>query len=149
MMLTEVRTRDVLVDQRGAWPLAWFGATMLALDVHSKALGGAACSISTPFDTVYIPDPISLSQATPPNLPAGQFNSDDMRECTEEADADAQGMPCRRDQWMTVSPRSLHPGGVNAAHVDGSVHWISDDIDVLTLARLVSINDGEIVGDYN
>ena len=149
VMLSEVRTRDVLVDQRGTWPLAWFGATMLALDVHSRALGGRPCSINTPIGTVYSPDPISLTLATPPNLPAGQFNSDDMRECTEKADADALGMPCRKDQWLTVSPRSSHPSGVNAANVDGSVRWIPDEIDVLLLARLVSIDDGEIVGEYN
>jgi prepilin-type N-terminal cleavage/methylation domain-containing protein len=149
VMLSEVRTRDVLVDQRGTWSQAWFGATMLALDVHSRALGGSPCRISTPIGTFYSPDPISLMLASSPNLPAGQFNADDMRECTEKANADALGMPCQRDSWFTVSPRSSHPGGVNAANVDGSVRWIPDEIDVLLLARLVSIDDGEIVGEYD
>lgn len=44
--------------------------------------------------------------------------------------------------------RSDHPGGVNAALCDGSVRFVSDNIDDITWLALGSINRGEIVGEY-
>ncbi|QEG37544.1 DUF1559 domain-containing protein [Bythopirellula goksoeyrii] len=41
---------------------------------------------------------------------------------------------------------SFHSGGVNFAYVDGSVHFISDDIDPLTWLAMGSRNGGEVVG---
>ena len=35
----------------------------------------------------------------------------------------------RDDSWGVLPPSSYHPGGVNVAMVDGSVRYISDDID--------------------
>ena len=61
------------------------------------------------------------------------------------AAAAAEGRPCI-ERWADLgfaAPRSLHPGGVNTAQVDGSVRWISNDIESYLFARLVSINDGE------
>lgn len=43
---------------------------------------------------------------------------------------------------------SMHPGGVNALRVDGSVQFLSDDILLATLLRLGSRNDGDSVGVY-
>ncbi len=39
--------------------------------------------------------------------------------------------------------RSRHPGGVNIAYVDGSVHFMSDFIDQPTLWSLGTIGGGE------
>ena len=43
------------------------------------------------------------------------------------------GMPCAGlwtlPNWQQTTC-SLHPGGVNVAFVDGSVHWISDYVDI-------------------
>jgi prepilin-type N-terminal cleavage/methylation domain-containing protein/prepilin-type processing-associated H-X9-DG protein len=43
---------------------------------------------------------------------------------------------------------SEHPGGVQVLMGDGSVHFISDNINMLTLRRLCSKNDGGVVGEY-
>lgn len=39
--------------------------------------------------------------------------------------------------------RSYHPGGVNAAYCDGSVHFISETVDLVTYQRVGSRNDGQ------
>jgi prepilin-type N-terminal cleavage/methylation domain-containing protein/prepilin-type processing-associated H-X9-DG protein len=43
---------------------------------------------------------------------------------------------------------SEHPGGGNVAFGDGSVHFFSQDIDVIVFAELSSMNEGEVTGDY-
>jgi prepilin-type N-terminal cleavage/methylation domain-containing protein/prepilin-type processing-associated H-X9-DG protein len=40
---------------------------------------------------------------------------------------------------------SNHPGGVNTLFGDGSVHFLTDGIDLLTLARLATRDDGGVV----
>jgi len=40
---------------------------------------------------------------------------------------------------------SNHTGGVNALYADGSVHFLSDSTDLLTLARLATRDDGGVV----
>jgi hypothetical protein len=55
-------------------------------------------------------------------------------------------MPCRawtNDTWISAAPRSLHLGGVNATHVDGSIVWLDNGIDWFLMARMISINDGQ------
>ncbi|MBI1247270.1 DUF1559 domain-containing protein [bacterium] len=47
--------------------------------------------------------------------------------------------------WGLMSGRSLHPGGVNAGHGDGSVHFVPETIDLLTWQRLGNIRDGAVV----
>lgn len=47
-----------------------------------------------------------------------------------------------------VPPRSQHPGGVNACLADGSVRFITDNVDLLTWQRLGNRKDGQVVGDY-
>lgn len=43
---------------------------------------------------------------------------------------------------------SHHPGGVEMAFADGSVHFVSESISGETLDRLSAIQDGEVVGPY-
>ena len=43
---------------------------------------------------------------------------------------------------------SLHPGGALFLFADGSVHFISENINPNTYANLASIGDGRVVGDY-
>jgi hypothetical protein len=45
--------------------------------------------------------------------------------------------------YSWIYPRSHHPGGVNAARVDGSVGFTPDTVDVMTWARLLAIQDGQ------
>ncbi|HID76097.1 MAG TPA: DUF1559 domain-containing protein [Planctomycetaceae bacterium] len=49
-----------------------------------------------------------------------------------------------RSLWQMA--RSRHPGGVNILFVDGSVHFVSETIDVQTWRALGSRNGGEVSG---
>ena len=40
---------------------------------------------------------------------------------------------------------SFHPGGANFAYADGSVHFLSDDIDPLLYVVLASRNGDEVL----
>ncbi|RCS52991.1 DUF1559 domain-containing protein [Bremerella cremea] len=44
--------------------------------------------------------------------------------------------------------RSLHPGGVMFSFADGSVHFLSETIDMTTYQNLSNRSDGKILGDY-
>ena len=48
--------------------------------------------------------------------------------------------------WFAA--RSHHPGGVNVCLVDGSVRFVSNDIEPTTWNNLGSIADGEVIGNY-
>jgi prepilin-type N-terminal cleavage/methylation domain-containing protein/prepilin-type processing-associated H-X9-DG protein len=43
---------------------------------------------------------------------------------------------------------STHTGGVNALYGDGSVHFVSDSIDLLSLARLATKDDGGVIPNF-
>lgn len=142
LMLAEVRTRDEATDPRGAWALAWPGATMLGADVHATTSQTRICNQSNPPS--YVPNPIWKDLALTPNLQPVSASTprDDIRECVDSAGADLEGMPCWTRGDTTVAPRSLHPGSVNGANADGSVRVVNDDIDAVILGSLVCINDG-------
>ena len=42
---------------------------------------------------------------------------------------------------------SPHPGGIHVLLLDGSSRFVSDDINFVTLKRLCSRNDGEVITD--
>ena len=48
--------------------------------------------------------------------------------------------------FMSAS-RSSHPGGVNVSKCDGSVSFISDDIDLQTWRHFFNRNDGQVLGE--
>ncbi len=48
--------------------------------------------------------------------------------------------------WFAA--RSFHPGGVNVCLVDGSVDFVSNDIQRITWNNLGSIADGEVLANY-
>jgi len=166
LMIAEIRTLDSQSDVRGAWALSLAGATLLAADMHRQdpnnpaATQTFACQ-STPtqpqsrrFNEAYSPklqsnDPESVN--TPNQAGANRIGWDWIRNCDGET-AEAEGMPCTGTQTSGfAAPRSLHPGGVNAARCDGSVDFLNDDIDVFLYSRLISIDDeqglveGEVV----
>ncbi|MBS0262054.1 MAG: DUF1559 domain-containing protein [Planctomycetes bacterium] len=43
---------------------------------------------------------------------------------------------------------SFHIGGINCVFADGSVHFVSENVDAKTWAALVTRGGGEVVGDY-
>jgi len=149
LMLSEVRTREHQSDPRGVWAAAWTAASILAYDMHPKNLtsnsADAGCGApprrrNMPYVPFTYP---GIDCLTPNSIPQG--NSDRLRDCPEGNVASLEGMPCDKHNgtWTSAAPRSLHPGGVNAAHCDGSVIWINDEIDQFLMARMVSSTDGQ------
>lgn len=150
---SEVRTRDDPLDERGIWALNISGASLLALDMHDAfaANVGRACNGDITKRQV---EPYSPAQqasntdlAKVPNLQ--QFENsgtraDQLRSAPDEGAA-SEGMGARGGGRSSgyAAPRSNHPGGVNSSLVDGSVRFLTDDVDPHQLARWISINDGE------
>jgi len=152
LMLTEIRTRDNQRDSRGVWAAAWTGGSLIAYDMHTANAGftgaepGCGPAGTKTRNMPYVPYPYpSIDCLTPNSQPLG--NMDQIHECppNDTAAARLENMPCLGDNgtWTAVAPRSNHMGGVNAAHIDGSIRWINDDIDQFLMARLVSVNDGQ------
>jgi prepilin-type processing-associated H-X9-DG protein len=149
LLVSEVRTRDTEADPRGAWVGAWRGGSILAYDMHSQRHTdvNAQSKRNSPYSPFLYG---GTEPGLPPNTTQSWGNSDYVRECPDSGAAGVDKMPCH-DQTTnrsSAAPRSLHNGGVNASHVDGSVVWLTDDVDMYLMARMISINDaeGEIEG---
>jgi len=148
LLIAEIRTRDNVRDQRGAWALPWPGASLLSFDTHHA--GPAPRQGVNPGR--YIPSRISLGVAQPPNNQGP--NADMLYDCHDLSGAQYEQMPCLEwapassNAYLSAAPRSLHAGGVNVLYLDGSVSFLLDTIDQFTMARLVSIDDGAPSGDY-
>jgi prepilin-type N-terminal cleavage/methylation domain-containing protein/prepilin-type processing-associated H-X9-DG protein len=141
----EIRTLDHEADERGVWSAAWSGSSLLAFDLHQD--------LSRFGKSGYIPQEQYSNQAQPPNTEGG-IAMDVLRpgSCTgtHATLAQLEGMPCTppttgSNPWWSAAPRSKHPGGVYVAYLDGHVGFIPDEIDVVLMAYLISINDGQIV----
>ncbi|MCC7085372.1 MAG: DUF1559 domain-containing protein [Pirellulales bacterium] len=150
IMLTEVRTRDNPLDSRGAWAGGFAGGSVISYDMHSDhspPTGAAIATVDSSYrrNTPYTPIAYPGVDPLPPNVGQGWTNFDYIRECPEANVAAIEGMPCtvQSSSRSAAAPRSMHTGGVNAAHGDGSVTFINNDIEIFLLARLVSINDGQ------
>lgn len=150
IMLTEVRTRDNLQDPRGAWAGGFAGGSIISYDMHSDHSppnGTAVAAVDSSYkrNTPYTPIAYPGVDPLPPNVGQAWTNSDYIRECPESNVAAIEGLPCtvQSPARAAAAPRSMHTGGVNAAHGDGSVAFINNDIEIFLMARLVSINDGQ------
>ena len=152
IMLTEVRTRDEPTDHRGVWALAWPASSLIAADIHSynPPPDGENLQSATSSNYIgpYVPNPAHERFALTPNRTSGNDAIDELRECLDVANAQLQGMQCTtgRLDW-TAAARSQHAGGVNATHVDGSVFFLRDEIDVVTLGALICVNDGLVTNN--
>ncbi len=144
LMLTEVRTRANEPDSRGAWAGGFTGGSILAYDMHNNiTLTLASDHRNSP---PYIPTAYPGVDSLPPNVGAKWSNEDYIRGCdTDTGAAGVEGMPCypQNAGRSAAAPRSNHVGGVNATHVDGSVLFIANDIDLFLMARMISITDGQ------
>jgi prepilin-type N-terminal cleavage/methylation domain-containing protein len=142
LMLSEVLTRDEPTDQRGAWAIAWNGASQLAFDLHSLQDMGSYDANTTPA---------FLANSQPPNNQGP--NADVLYDCANPANAQAMRMPCltwdeqagATMNYLSSAPRSRHPGGVVAVYADSHTTFLSNSIDRLTMAYLISLRDGQVV----
>ena len=124
LVLSEVRVGLNRYDSRGVWASGRAGASVLA--GHGWHLG-------------------MIGSANGPNN--CDSDSDDLFGCGYALQAGsleqfaAECMTCKITSAVggQAGARSQHPGGVNAAFCDGSVHWISDTIE--TSIRCCSVWD--------
>jgi prepilin-type N-terminal cleavage/methylation domain-containing protein/prepilin-type processing-associated H-X9-DG protein len=58
----------------------------------------------------------------------------------------ANFQPGRVATWGSAG--SLHPRGCNVVMADGSVHFVNESTDLLTLARICNMSDGGVVANY-
>lgn len=144
LLLSEVLTRDTPSDQRGAWLLAWNGASQIAFDLHQDGdvvFGGRGYRPRT--------DSAALGSTQPPNNPGP--NVDLIYDCTDAAEAQTLRMPCFTwessggNSYFSAAPRSWHPGGVNVVYADAHIGFLPNSVDRLTMAYLVSIDDQQAV----
>lgn len=61
---------------------------------------------------------------------------------------DGPGGTCTINCNNSQGVYSFHPGGANAALADGSVRLLSENMDANILFAVVTINGGEVVGEY-
>jgi prepilin-type N-terminal cleavage/methylation domain-containing protein len=138
VMASEVRTRENERDQRGAWALPWSGATLLSFDAHPSWY--PLKDKNQPRDGEFDFSGASLGQTQVPN----SKTPDVLYECPDLAGEQIERMPCTDNPgYMSAAPRSNHSGGVNSVYLDGSIHFLADDIDEHVMAYLVATSDGQ------
>ena len=100
------------------------------------------------------PWPISVEQAVrdywggnPNNQSPRLFNSTTIRYAPNSAGNSWPG--CGANDGQNNGIYSAHPGGVQAAYVDGSVHFITDNISMFTLRCLATRDDGNAIQGPN
>lgn len=150
VLLSEVRTRDDQNDHRGVWALPWSGSTLLAFDLHPVWVDPQSGPTRLPLTREdYGPDSRSLGLTQPPNSP----QPDVLYACGNVTAEVIERMPCTVwagkivASYISAAPRSLHPGGVNAAFLDGHVAFLPDNVDELSMLYMIRLNDEEVIAE--
>lgn len=140
LVFAEIRTRENVADQRGAWALPWCGSSLLSFDFHPE-LKPKGTMDDNPG--AYEPWAKSLGQTQYPN----SINADVLYECPEPAEAQFDRMPCNTawTGYISAAPRSLHGEGANAVFLDGHVAFLPNDVDEYAMLYMVNTADGEVV----
>jgi prepilin-type N-terminal cleavage/methylation domain-containing protein/prepilin-type processing-associated H-X9-DG protein len=154
LLMSEVLTRDDPLDQRGVWALPWNGSSLLAYDSHyfdglkfeRTMLESARKRLPFVMDECYTTLPACVNSMQTPNKQLG--NQDILYSCKDRKTNQLDGMPC--SEWtkdssifhyLSSAPRSQHPGGVNVSYLDGNVDFLTDDVDPILMASMVSVFD--------
>jgi prepilin-type processing-associated H-X9-DG protein len=145
LAFAEIRTRDHVADQRGAWALPWSGSTLLSFDFHPESYPNRELKDQQEPPSGYEPDKVSLGLTQYPN----SVNPDVLYVCPDEAAAQFEHLPCNAAYfgYISAAPRSQHPGGVNVAFLDGHVGFLPNEIDEYVMLWMTSTNDGEVIKD--
>lgn len=116
ILVAEIRAGVTAADPRGTWCLSAVGASAIAAcgwddgtNISARTAGkdqGPNSNIPSGGDLIYA----SLD-----------LSSSELQEL---------GMPARSGSANQACPRSMHSGGVFTCFADGSVHWISNDINI-------------------
>ena len=115
ILLAEIRAGVSAIDSRGVWTLGIGSSALWAdTDISDPVYGyvgdgGPNCSQPQADNTM------NCSQFT------AALGSGALME---------EGMSCWDSDNNQQTARSMHPGGVNTCFADGSIHWISDFIQV-------------------
>ena len=77
------------------------------------------------------------------------MNGDVLYVCPDPAEAQFDKMPCNDEYWgyISAAPRSQHPGGVNAAFLDGHVGFLPNDINEYTMLYMIDTSDGQVLNE--
>lgn len=143
LMLSEVRVRNNQQDQRGAWALPWNGSSLLAFDMH--------CAPKLTPGSKYEANKACLGMTQLPNCRGP--NVDVLYACPDILGAQMEKMPCGlwdangQFNYLSAAPRSKHLGGVNVAFMDGHLGFLSDNVDEIVMAYMISINDNHLIDD--
>jgi prepilin-type processing-associated H-X9-DG protein len=86
---------------------------------------------------------VLMSTALPPNTPTGDY----LQNCTPVPKGPCDDGTNTGGDWVKFA-RSYHPGGVNAVLCDGSVRFVSDNVNPTTWRNVGGRNDGQVIGDY-
>jgi|SoiMethySBSTD1v2_1073268.scaffolds.fasta_scaffold39484_4 prepilin-type processing-associated H-X9-DG protein len=84
-----------------------------------------------------------------PNTALPDLFTPSARFCPSSYNRPDLNLPCAGASLneMTAASRSRHPGGVNILKADGSVHFVSQNINLATWQAMGSISGGEIVSE--
>jgi prepilin-type N-terminal cleavage/methylation domain-containing protein len=126
IMLAELRAGLSSDDPRGCWALGFPGASVI------NAGRGA-----------YNPSPNNLLGGTAAD--GGDELQNGAVYCTPAAAAKGMGCTTSGTLMTSAMSRSMHIGGVQTCHVDGSVHFVSNGIDQLNWCRLQCRADGQLI----
>jgi prepilin-type N-terminal cleavage/methylation domain-containing protein/prepilin-type processing-associated H-X9-DG protein len=100
---------------------------------HTEGVDGRVHQ--TGFTTTLVPNSFVT-------VPAGDASrGGDYTSCREDKN-------CTTSTFAAVTSRSYHTGAVNALMMDGSVHSISENIDLGTWRDLGQRNDGNVIGEF-
>jgi prepilin-type processing-associated H-X9-DG protein len=97
-----------------------------------------------------VPGMSQLYTHAAPNSAQPDLFNPSARFCPPSYNRPDRNLPCTGGSVseMTAASRSRHPGGVNVLKADGSVHFISQNIDLATWQAMGSISGGEIIFGY-
>lgn len=121
----EIRAGLSATDPRGLWANSRLGAGFIG-------------QCNNPSSSTSSGDCYGINEGTHPD-------GDDILGCVNNT---SQGMGCHAGGDGQSGPKSLHVGGVHALMADGSVKFISQNLDGFTMAKLLAQADGGVVGEF-